>query len=420
MEKMLISLSVVVGVMFMFLSGCNSKVPSGPLAVNTIVSTVTQSVTPNAVFKVIVSEAGTPVPSIEVKIAPQGVTTMASVYTNALGTAVFGINNGGQWELRIPGQNGYDSLYYLVEPMSNTVYAVELGTQSISLELVSGNVNLPISPSTLQYKLTYHCTKSKQYNITFINGPSDLTITTDSLIVRNDNDKINFSIAVPKSYEGVSTVGNNFYVNAVAIQGGKAITSTASIIRKNWAYNVDADVKFAKTYVDPAASVLFAPFFENGKTIYWIGAKNYNTDVQNFYVSGSVKIEYASHQFTGDIAVIQNTYLNQNDIDLEEGHYENLVKAESEGGSAWVKTHDAVNGSITMRFYDDGYLDVIRTFSVAGDFGVMCGSYLQKTGNWGIQSSPISFCGDFPSVFGYSYCSVTLKKSKAGHCVINK
>lgn len=408
MKKILLVLLAVVMFLFLVVLGCSKNAPAGPLGVNKIQQTYTPSATPNAVFKVLVSEAGTPVPSVVVQIAPQGVTILTSVTTDATGAALFTVHSGGKWDINVPGQNGYDSLFYTVEPLSNTVYAIELGTQNIQLELVSGEANLAISPTTLHYRATYHCDKSKQYNITLQGVPGSLSVTASNTLVRNNNEEVSFFIDVPKSYEGISTIGTYLYVSAVAAQGGRVLASNATLVKRNWNFVVSADVKFAKTFVGSGA-VDPSP----GYTLYWIGSTNYNIDAQNFVTTGSVKKAFVAYSTWGSIASINWVIYNSNSIDDGEGYYDNLVEIGTKAGYDWVMDHNDANGSITIHFYDDLYLDVERTFQVSDSFGNVCGHYRQIC--YEIWGSEFDKCTNYPASFGCFYATLTMHRSRSGN-----
>ncbi len=408
---------VLVFVMLAILAGCNNKGPAGPLGVNKIQLTFTPTCTPDANFKVFVNEAGTPMPNVLIQAAPKSATYTVEALTDSSGMAWIKVNSGGEWQVKMNGFSGYDSVFNNVEPLKTPVYNVNLGKQTLNLELISGSASLGIAPSTLVYRLTYNTLANRLYNLEFKGLPDDLTVTASALQVKNNNDQVTFSIDVPKSYETIKPDGVYVYVSATSLQGVSKIKSKDVEVKRNWAFNVKADVKFAKTFIfeDPEvtlgqSAIPYSSSYVGKKTKYWIGAKNFVPEIQNFVLSGNMKVQYVSHELWGEIPQIYDNYTGLSNIEYSEGYYQVLIRAESNAGYDWVRDHNNSDGSMTLRFYDDKDFSVIRSFHVPGSMGTLCGHYHQVC--FGLYFSAFDKCGNYPNTTGCVYAPIKMKRVK--------
>ncbi|HNZ29959.1 MAG TPA: hypothetical protein PKJ42_08205, partial [Candidatus Goldiibacteriota bacterium] len=145
----------------------------------------------------------------------------------------------------------------------------------------------------------------------------------------------------------------------------------------------------------------------------WIGAKNYSYDAQGFQTIGNINVVTDSYSFYGDLASFTETPSNgAGDILLGEGYFNNLVAANSNGGYDWVRDHNGVDATITIRFTDSGSLDVKRTFKVDGNLSGWCGKFVQTCYGF---SSGFEKCDVWPNTTGCSYLVSYLKRSKSAN-----
>jgi len=379
--------------------GCNKNgAPFSPLSVNVLKPTPTNTATPDVKFSVFLMQEATPVESVQVKMAPQGVLTQETCFTNASGKAEFAVHSGGKWDVIIPSNDGFENMYYSVDPLSNTVLAIDRGAQTLEMALVSGNLALPIQANEQVFMITYHTAVSKLYNLEILGVPQGVSISATSTQVNNDGDKVFFTIYYPKSFENFGS-GINISVKGTATVGNSVILTNSLSIEKAWSFVVAADVKFAKTFW--------------GNTIYWIGANNYSYDAQGFQTLGNINQVTDSFNFYGDLATISNAgIINGGDILLGEGYYNNLAAATSNGGYEWVRDHNGVDATITIRFTDSGNLDVKRTFKVDGELGGWCGKFVQTCYGF---TSEFDKCNDWPNTTGCNYSVSRLKRSKSAN-----
>ncbi|MBN2753480.1 MAG: hypothetical protein JXR81_01305 [Candidatus Goldbacteria bacterium] len=379
--------------------GCNkNSAPFSPLAVNVLKPTPTNTATPDVKFSVFLMQEATPVASVQVKMAPQGVTTQAACFTDETGKAEFAVHSGGNWDVIIPSNDGFENMYYMVEPLSNTVLAIDRGAQTLEMALVSGSLALPIQANEQVFMITYHTAVSKLYNLEILGVPQGLSVSATSTQVNNDGDKVFFTIYYPKSFEGFGG-GINISVKGTATVGSSVILANSLSVVKDWSFVVTADVKFAKTFW--------------GVITYWMGAKNYTYDAQGFQTTGPINAVTDSYNFYGDLAAITNAGADGGgDILLGEGYYSNLAVAKANGGYEWVMDHNGVDATITIRFTDSGNLDVKRTFKVDGELGGWCGRFFQNC--FGFYSE-FDKCNDWPNTTGCSYSVLRLKRSKSAN-----
>lgn len=379
--------------------GCNkNSAPFSPLSVNVLKPTPTNTATPDVKFSVFLMQEATPVASVQVKMAPQGVTTQAACFTDETGKAEFAVHSGGNWDVIIPSNDGFENMYYMVEPLSNTVLAIDRGAQTLEMALVSGSLSLPIQANEQVFMITYHTAVSKLYNLEILGVPQGVSISVTSTQVKDDGDKVFFTIYYPKSFENFGS-GINISVKGTATVGGSVILANSLSVVKDWSFVVTADVKFAKTYW--------------GNTIYWIGVKNCSYDAQGFQTQGDINTLTDSFNFYGDLATVSNKgIINGGDILLGEGYYNNLAVATTNSGYEWVKDHNGVDATITIRFTDSGNLDVKRIFKVDGELGGWCGKFSQTCFGF---TSQFEKCNDWPNTTGCSYTVINLKRTKSAN-----
>jgi len=388
----------VIFVIILCAVGCNKKTaPYGPMGITVLGPTPTSTATPDAFFSIWLMEENTPVNSAAVRMAPRGITTFAESTTDIKGEAVFKIHSGGIWDILVPSHDGFDTINTIAEPLANTCAVIDRGGQGLVMELLTGSLEVPISENEQVFRITFHANAPKLYNLDFSCIPEGLSRTASATQVRNNNDVVFLTIYYPKSCE---TYGQGFdlKVNGNAAQGSSIISSNAFNITKNWNFSVQANFIFAKTWIN------------SGDTDFWIGATGYNYITQNIG-SANITASIANHNIWGDLPGICCASYTSGDVPLAGGWYQNLVKVDaSNGGYDYCKTHDSQDASITIRFTDGNNLDLVRTFSIGGGFGELCGGYTQVC--WGV-SGAFEKCGPWPNTAGCSYSPVKLYKSKS-------
>jgi len=378
--------------------GCNKNSgPFGPMSVNVLKPTPTYTHTPDLRFSVFLMQEATPVASVAVKMAPEGVNPQFLTYTDASGKAEFEVHSGGKWDVIIPSNDGFENMFYSVEPLANTVLAIDRGAQTLDMQLVSGSLSLPIQANEQVFMITYHTAVSKLYNLEIMGVPQGVSLSATSMQVKNDGDKVFFTIYYPKSFEDFGD-GISISVKGSAAEGNSVISTNSLSVSKAWSFIVTADVKFAKT--------------NNGKTIYWIGANNFSFDAQGFQTVEDINKTTIDYIFYGDLPSINQILVGSGDIFFGEGYYSNLVVAKTDAGYEWVKDHNGVDASITIRFTDSGSLDVKRTFKVDGNLSGWCGKFVQTCYGF---SSEFEKCDNWPNTTGCSYTVLQLKRSKSAN-----
>ncbi len=378
--------------------GCNKNSgPFGPMSVNVLKPTPTYTHTPDLRFSVFLMQEATPVASVAVKMAPQGVNPQFLTYTDASGKAEFEVHSGGKWDVIIPSNDGFENMFYSVEPLANTVLAIDRGAQTLDMQLVSGSLSLPIQANEQVFMIIYHTAVSKLYNLEILGVPQGVSISATSMQVKNDGDKVFFTIYYPKSFETFGD-GISISVKGSAAEGNSVISTDSLSVSKAWSFIVTADVKFAKT--------------NNGKTMYWIGANNFSFDAQGFQTVGDINKTTTDYNFYGDLPSINQFLVGSGDIFFGEGYYSNLVVAKTDAGYEWVKDHNGVDATITIRFTDSGSLDVKRTFKVDGNLSGWCGKFVQTCYGF---SSDFEKCDNWPNTTGCSYTVLQLKRSKSAN-----
>ncbi|PKL90899.1 MAG: hypothetical protein CVV21_10920 [Candidatus Goldiibacteriota bacterium HGW-Goldbacteria-1] len=378
--------------------GCNkNSAPFSPLSVNVLKPTPTNTATPDVKFSVFLMQEATPVASVQVKMAPQGVTTQAACFTDETGKAEFEVHSGGNWDVIIPSNDGFENMYYSVEPMSNTVLAIDRGAQTLEMVLVSGSLSLPIQANEQVFMITYHTAVSKLYNLEILGVPQGVSVSATSTQVKNDGDKVFFTLYYPNSFEGFDD-SFDLSIRGSAAEGNSVIQSNINNITKVWCFNVKADIKMLKLWI------------LSGDVDYYLAVNNYNYTCTDSAV-GVISSSVSGHNIWGDLPGIGNSEYFEGNLPEGEGNYKNIVKINaSNGGYAYCKDHDGVYGSITIRFTDSNVLDVRRTFVVDSGFGELCGEFSQIC--WTYASS-LYKCGNWPNQTGCSYTPIKLKKSKS-------
>lgn len=379
--------------------GCNKNSgPFGPMSVNVLKPTPTYTHTPDLRFSVFLMQEATPVASVVVKMAPEGVNPQFLTYTDASGKAEFEVHSGGKWDVIIPSNDGFENMFYSVEPLANTVLAIDRGAQTLDMQLVSGSLSLPIQANEQVFMITYHTAVSKLYNLEILGVPQGVSISATSTQVKNDGDKVFITFYYPNSFEEFNE-SFDLSVKGSAAEGSAVINSNTNTITKAWCFNVKADIKMLKHWG-----------VYTGDVDYYLAINNYNYSCVDPIVS-VIFTSVADSNIWGDLPGIGNTDIGSGDLPEGEGNYTNYAKINaSNGGYSYCKEHDGVSGSITIRFTDGNVLDVKRTFVVDSGFGEMCGHFNQ---NCWTYSSNISKCGNWPNTTGCSYTPLMLKKSKS-------
>ncbi|MCE5299592.1 MAG: hypothetical protein LLG37_01795 [Spirochaetia bacterium] len=388
MSKKQIVMLFFVFILFYAVSSCTPGKGTGLLGPKAIQPTVTPTCTPDASYSVLIHQQGTPAVGVALSMVSTESGTSVTATTGTDGTAGFDIHCGGQWELGVDSFNGFDSQKFTVEPLSNTSYAVDYGIPTLNLELVSGNEMIPIAPSTLVYKITYH-TNYPRYVELSSEAEKNLTIDYQNQGFRYDNDSQEFTINIAKSFENYST---NDKTLDIVIEGkpttGNSVFSNARTLTKNWRLNMSAEFHYMAVY----------NFGTNkNHTVYYAGIRDIDLSLSyNIFFNGAVNYEAVGAGNSGDAGMNSPTYYSYFCMPgvTDFGCFSAAAYIPTEAGWIYACSHPDNNGWMTVRIYDSGNLDVTRTFSTNNNWGTTCCYYdCILLGNPG---GPNYVCGTVP------------------------
>ncbi len=356
---------------FMLFSVISCKKGSGILGPGYVKPTPTATFTPDVNYSVLIHQEGTPVTGVKLDMVSDTNTTLTST-TDSNGIGSFKINKHGKWSLLVNTFDDYKSQVFIVEPLTNTFYAIDYGIPKLELNLVSGSEDIPVRPSSITYTVKYH-TKFERIKTIKFDIPAGINKNIfPSQTVSKDGDEITIRIDIPKSFENYQGTGANQYCNIYAYTQGTASIQKTTIsnirtLRKNWIFNVTADYYFM---------TLFAFDKDNGNTCYYAGIKNVNvSNSTNLFLQGQLKIEikefttYSSANNTTVYSGLSDRCMPDFTLytccsNFNYGCFNVLAKIKTNHDEfhAW-RDNMGANGYLKVRFYDDLYFDVTRTFS---------------------------------------------------------
>jgi len=352
-------------VLAVFFVSCSKDNASGPVSAGRVKLTATPTFTPDVNFSVYIHQEQTPVDGVNLTMycAAEGVTLYAA--TGAEGTGDFEIHSGGQWNLVVDPFNGFKHQYFAVEPLSNTCFAVNYGIPSLDLELVSGSENIPISFNTIIYRVIYHTKFEREETIKMLVPDSIVLAYSAPLTVSNEGDEITCTLNIPKSFEEYGDDKVHLSIKAgCEFDTGNNTQSNERVLAKNWRFNVTANYLYMSVY----------DYADNYKTSYYAGIRNIDTSLSyNIPFTGTMKYEAVGGINEGDagmtgIANPGNCMPSFTSL----GCFSALLKIKTDKGHEYAWSHNSNNGRLTVRFYDDGYLDVRRTFSTNNGWSITC------------------------------------------------
>ncbi len=367
---------------------CSQEKIYGPLGVNKIPLTSTPTCTPDVSYTVYIHQEATPAVSVGVSLysVDKGVTMTAK--TGADGKAGFPVHNGGKWSLLVDSFNGFDSQVFAVEPVSNTSYAVNYGIPTLDMELVSGSENIPVSASTIEYKITYH-TKFPKFERIFTSvSNNESTFVFNPQTIRKDGDVSVCTLSIVKSFEGYTEADKyfRFIVEGIPTAGDSTYADERTLI-KDWYFNISVDFMYMAVYDYP----------DNGHhTSFYAGIRNTNASLSHNIPFGP-QLKYAVLDSGNTGSAGMNTPYNgflSPPAFTGYGSFQALSKIPTSMGWDYTASHPDNNGWITVRFYDDLYLDVSRTFSTTNGWGVTCADWCCMLG--GTPTSDNHTCGTIP------------------------
>lgn len=352
------------------------KKGSGILGAGYVKPTPTPTFTPDANFSVYIHQEGTPVTDLRLDLTYNNEKKLTTK-TDKNGIARFKVNEYGKWSLLINSFDDYSNQVYIVEPTTNTFFAINYGIPSLELNLVSGNEQIPINPNTLIYTVKYHTKVEREKNIRFTKIDGLNPIISYPNTVANDGDEVTIRMDIPKSFENYVRGYNTKYLDIYAYTEGYAADQKITIsnvrrLTKNWMLNITADYYFM---------TLFAYDMDNGNTCYYAGIKN--VDVSRSYnipFIGTIKYqikEFGTYS-SGNNTVVYNGLSNgcmpgftyYECCGFSYGCFNALAKIKTNKEEQWAwRDGMGANGYIKVRLYDDGYFDVIRRYETKNGWG---------------------------------------------------
>jgi hypothetical protein len=357
MLRKLFLFSVLVSAVLFTVISCSQK-GSCLTCPSKIKMTPTQTATPDAPYTVYLHEESTPMANVGVTlIQPTAGVTLTGT-TGKDGKFVFNVHDEGQWELDIGGYDGFEGQKFMVEPVTNTYNSINYGIPSLETDVVSGSESIPIGASTIVYKVVYHTKYPRPVMVhhdTFDNLVFSSPSNSGNL--RVEGDTTNYTLNVPKSYEGYptgKTLPFNFYCTPL---NGSIIYSPQRILAKNWEFSITADYIYAavKAYDE-----------DSGHTSYLAGVKNIILFPGNYVPHGNIVCEIYSAVNTGDAGpgnLVSSGYgCFRNDEEF--GCYTLLAKLTTDTDEDFAYSHPDNNGTLILRIHDnsDGDLDIKRSF----------------------------------------------------------
>ncbi len=346
---------------------CSQKGATGVIGSSLILPTHTPTQTPAVNFVVNIHANNIPFEDVNLLMThvQTGITLSAKTYKSGLGE--FLLNYSGKWKLDIAGVKGFDPASFIVEPEKNNFFKVDYGTPWIELKVLSGNIKIPLKESKIQLEAIYHTKMSKPGDLS-INLPEGIKAEPSTASVRADNDRVTYTITIKKSFENYSKPNGeqDIMVNC-SYNINESIISNPITIIKNWSFIVTGDYMFAAVYDYP----------DNGHhTSYYAQIRNlYCSTSGDGLLKGKVKASYvsASHWGNAHITVIEPNNCLPGFTNY--GCFEVGAKLKTDFGWSYASGNYENNGSLTVRFTDDGDLDVERTFLTNNGWGETCSWY---------------------------------------------
>ena len=395
--KRIFVLSVVIFCIqvFVFLA---CKKGSGILAPGYVIPTPTPTFTPDVNYTIYIHQQNTPVQGLKITLKSENTSLQST--TDNKGICGFKVNEYGKWILMIDTFDDFSPQSFFVEPTSNTFFAIDYGIPSLELNLVSGKEQIPIASSSITYTVKYH-TKFEREKKIFVNSLEGIQQNISyPQTVANDGDELTIRLDIKNSFEGYTrdkkyldiyaytqgTSSNqsliqlpiNFPFNSIFNQpsnqsyikaSDKKITkSNVRTLTKDWIFNVTTQYYYM---------TLFDFQSNDAHVSYYAGIKN--TDVSKSYnipFKGTIKYEVVEfgNKGSGSNTIIKKGLSDTNMPGFTSyGSFNALAKVDTNHDEYWA-WRDGMNqnGWLTVRFYDDGDLDVKRTFQTTNGWGKIC------------------------------------------------
>jgi len=343
------------------LISCGKNSPTGLAGAGKVKLTETPTPTPDVNFTVYIHQEATAVYNVQLTIRSMVTGATMTAKTNASGLGGFEVHSGGQWNLQVDGFNGFKTQAFTVEPLTNTFYAVNYGIPSLDLELVSGSETIGIAPSTLVYKVTYH-TRFEREGQVMLERPNSVDMKyAASYTVKNEGDFVTCILNIPKSFEEYNNGGKLYKFKASCVpNNGENTISDDRTWTKDWIFNVNVNLLYAQ---------VFAYDDNNRRVIYYAGVSGFDADYSyNIPFIKTVRCQILDGDNIGadgsgttvNAGTCMPWYTNY-------GCFLSLLKINTNAVFVNNGLQDNNNGRIKVRFYDEGYLDLIREV---------------ETGNW--------------------------------------
>jgi hypothetical protein len=373
MLRKLFLFSVLVSAVLFTVISCSQK-GSCLTCPSKIKMTPTQTATPDASYSVYVHQAATPAAGVSMQLYSEDTGLTFTAVTDSKGVGGFKVNNGGKWDLTINSFNGFDSREAIVDPVGTTGIAYDYGIPSLELQPVSGSESIPISPSTLEYKIVYHTKYPRLENIV-VNLPGSIGSTLQKAVnVRKEGDIIDFTLSINNSFEDyqiISPTSSSLTFTATGQADGTAdINSNVRTLTKNWIFNVDVQFHYMAVY----------DYADNGHHMsFYAGIRNIDVSRSTLcQFNGALQYEATDAANAGSAGMntpVLNTF-NALLKTLGFGEFEVESKIPTSAGWNYAASSNLDNnGWMTVRFHDNGYLNVTRTFQTNNGWGISCSDW---------------------------------------------
>lgn len=347
------------------ITSCGKETPGGPLGVNKIKLTYTPTATPDVSFCVRICQEQTPVSDVAVSVysIDTGVTLTSKTATD--GIAGFPVHNGGEWRVDVASFNGFDTRQAIVEPVGNSVCVLNYGIPWLEVELLSGSEMVPIAGETLQYKVTYHTKHPRLESISFSFGET-LQVSPKNQVVRGNMDFKIYDIIIPKSFENYESDKKTLKFTIIGRPTeGDNTESAKRTLTKDWYMVVIAKYHFMAIY----------DYYGKGQyTSYYAGIEEANLSYShNVNWNPPINYEVIAAASSGDAG--EETPVLTNITVPSWTDFGNIVAAgriPTNNGWDYASSHPDNNGWVKIRFYDQGDVDIVRTFSTTNGWGIAC------------------------------------------------
>jgi hypothetical protein len=359
----------VVSVLFLFvlLFSCSKSLPNGPLGVNKLQPTPTQTPTPDSPYTIFLNQEGTPDAGVKVVLSQPTAGITLTGTTDSKGVVVLNVHKGGQWILDVDTFSGYEGQKFTVEPLSNTYNSLNYGLPSLEVKLKSGSEMIPLHASVIEYEVIYH-TKYPRPAIINHNFPGKITALGNNISIRTDGDSDIFTAKIPNSFEDYTGYNIDkkqtldFKFLCTSNIGSYIVNSQTRTITKDWYIELHVDVLYA-AYKD------YVYFY--GRTIYYFGIKNENLIYYGNAKPGSDrKFKIVSARNIGSAG--SGSWIDTLTAMPQYGIFDTVAQILTNVDETYAYDHSDNDGEIVLHITDGEDLDIYRTLKTSAAWSNPC------------------------------------------------